>query len=267
MRCPFRFLLSVGCFALVAATVGRGADDRRAPTADEQTWLQDTVRRTVTELPRWAYTETRIMRDEKGRPKNQAVVRYDPSKPYEQQWTPLEVNGRPPTEKDFAKYRRRGEQARKREESPVPPRDDRPSLGELIELSYARVAEETPTHLVFEVPLRKQNNTRFPPEKFVVLARLDKVRKTLESVAVNLREPFRLKLVAKVKSGEGRMEFTTVDPKFAPTMTAIQGDASVSILFVSVGGELDLKRTDFKRVKPYGDKFEVQIGELKALDF
>jgi hypothetical protein len=28
-----------------------------------------------------------------------------------------------------------------------------------------------------------------------------------------------------------------------------------------------MRREDYKRVKPYGDRFDVQIGTLKALDF
>ena len=33
------------------------------------------------------------------------------------------------------------------------------------------------------------------------------------------------------------------------------------------GGSIELKRTELRRVKPYGDRFEVKIGTLKAIDF
>ena len=45
------------------------------------------------------------------------------------------------------------------------------------------------------------------------------------------------------------------------------GDADWSILFIGGGGSIDLKRTELRRVKPYGERFEVKIGTLKAIDF
>ena len=101
----------------------------------------------------------------------------------------------------------------------------------------------------------------------VVQARIAKAGKILENVDVRLREPFRMKVVAKVKAGEGTLDFKVVDPKHAPTLVSIRGDATVSVLFVNLGGEFELERTDHRRVKPYAEQFGVQIGELKALDF
>ncbi|MGH7947148.1 MAG: hypothetical protein ACREH8_11955 [Opitutaceae bacterium] len=43
--------------------------------------------------------------------------------------------------------------------------------------------------------------------------------------------------------------------------------AVASVLFINVGGSMELKRTDLKRVKPFDERFEVQIGTLKAIDF
>jgi hypothetical protein len=173
------------------------------------------------------------------------------------------VNGKPPTEADLKKYRRMGEKAERAAQDPTP--DRRRTLGEVIDLRTALVASETPEHYVFEVPLKK--NDRFPPEKFQVLARVTKATKALENISVRLRGSFRSKLVLKVKSGDGTLEFAVVNPKYPPTLTSISGDASASVLFVSVGGELELKRTDLKHVKPFDERFEVQIGTLKAIDF
>lgn len=39
------------------------------------------------------------------------------------------------------------------------------------------------------------------------------------------------------------------------------------MLFVPVGGRMEIRRTDFKRVTPYDERFQVQIGPLKAIDF
>lgn len=263
LRTLIALALVVGMAGARAATP---TPEGRSATAGERALLEEAVLKTVRDFPRWAYTETRVVRDHRGKTKDASVVRYDPSQPYAQQWTPISIDGKAPSAKDVARYARRGSRSRSGGAKP----DAivrRQTLGELIELENARVVTETPAHLVFELALRRTNNKRFPPEKFQVLARIDRVKRTLENVAVTLREPFRVKLVAKVKSGEGSLEFTTVESQRAPTLTSIEGDASVSILFVNVGGKAELKRTDFKWVKPFDERFEVQIGTLKALDF
>lgn len=251
--------------AAATTTPAPAAQPLRAATAEELTRLSDALEKTARDLRRWAYTEARVIKDEKGKVKTDVVVRYDPSKPYAEQYVPITINGKPPTAADLQKYRKQGEKARKRDEDPAS--DKRKSLGEVIDLRTAQVVSESPQALVFEVPLKKDGNDRFPPEKFQVLVRMNKATMTLENISVRLRGSFRSKLFLKVKSGEGTLDFATIDPKHPPTLTSISGDASASVLFISVGGELDLKRTELKRVKPFDEKFDVQIGTLKAIDF
>ena len=260
-------LLAAAAWAEVQEAKPSGA---RAATIAELTLLNDTLHKTAAAYHRWAYTEHRVMRDTKGRVKSDTLVRFDPSKPYAEQWTPLKIDGRDPTERERAKYRRRGEKSAKagRENAgPNPDNRRRRPLGELIEVMKSSVAGETPTHLVFEIPLLEVGNERFPPEKFLVLARVRKDTRQLENVSVRLRESFRSRLVVKVKSGEGSLDFTPVDPKHPPALTAIQGSAVASILLVGVGGSMDLKRTELKHVTPFDERFEVQIGTLRAIDF
>ena len=200
----------------------------RAATETELAMLNEVLHQTADAYPRWAYTEHRVMRDNKGRVKSDTLVRYDPSKPYAEQWTPLKIDGEEPSDRERAKYRRRGEKnARPASgmEAPNPDNRRRRSLGELIDVMKSSVAAETPTHLVFEVPLLKVGNERFPPEKFLVLARVNTHARQLENVSVRLREAFRSKFVVKVKSGEGSLDFATVDPKHPPALVAIEGDA------------------------------------------
>lgn len=254
-------------FACLAARAAEPAKSRSA-TPDEVTFLLTVLQKTAADMGRWAYTETRVIRDEKGKVKKNEVVRYDPSKPYAEQWTPLAVNGKPPGEKELERARKRGLAAEKRDEKRERGQtEERRTLGEVIEPEKARIAAETATHLTFEIPLRAVRNSPFPPEKFEVLARVRREPGALENIALRLRESFRAKLVLKVKSGDATLEFATVDPNFPPTLTAVRGDAQASILFVSVGGELEMTRTELKHVKPFAERFEVQIGTLKAIDF
>lgn len=270
---PMRLLLWVllaGLFAAVALPAGRSAAvtapaTARPATPAELALLTERLHATADDLPRWAYTEHRIVRDDKGRVKSEQLVRYDPSQPYAEQWTPLKIDGKDPTERERARFRRRGEESAPGQ--PQPKSRRRPTLGESVDVARASVADETPTHLVFELPLLKSGGDRFPPEKFLVLARLKKDGGVLENVAVRLRESFRSKLVVKVKAGEASIDFAAVDPKHPPTMTTVTGDAAWSIFFIGGGGSLELRRTELKRVRPFDERFEVQIGTLKAIDF
>lgn len=256
-------LIHLGAAGGLAAATG---DTRRAASREEVDLLQTVLQKTADDLGRWAYNENRVVKDEKGKLKSEQVVRFDPSLPYPEQWTPITIDGREPTQRERDKFRRRGEDS-----DPAKPKRSsrfrRPALGEVIDVARTSVATESATHWVFEIPLLKVGNERFPPEKFQVHARVRKDGAQLENIAVSLRESFRSKLVMKVKSGTGSIDFAVVNPKFPPTMVAITGDASASVLFVSIGGSVDLKRTDLKHVKPFDERFEVQIGTLKALDF
>lgn len=243
----------------------------RTATADELRMLHDVLHQTAEQYRRWAFTEHRVMRDSKGRVKSETLLRHDPSKPYPEQWEPLKIDGRDPTDRERARYRRRGEKSAE-SDSPFAGAGNsdarnRRSLGELIELGRSSIASESATHLVFEVPLIKQGNERFPPEKFQVLTRIRKQDAVLENISVRLRESFRARLVVKVKSGEGTLDFATVDPKRPPALVSIEGDAVASVFFVNIGGSMELKRTDLRHVKLFDERFDVQIGTLKAIDF
>jgi hypothetical protein len=136
-----------------------------------------------------------------------------------------------------------------------------------MDLDGATQAAEDRTSVMFEVPLRKEGNKRLPPEKFLVLARVNKTSRAFERVEVKLREPLRAALVVNIKSGEGLIEFKSVDPKFAPTISRLEGTGAYSILFIPGGRSYEVRHADFKRVKPYAERFGVQIGTMQAIDF
>src|SRR5262245_29940086 len=97
------FVIAGVAHATVAAPVKGAKSDvppARAATGDEISLLNEVLHRTADDYRRWAYTEHRVIRDEKGRLKSELVLRYDPSKPYAEQWTPIKVDGRDPSERD-----------------------------------------------------------------------------------------------------------------------------------------------------------------------
>ncbi|HTZ22336.1 MAG TPA: hypothetical protein VMC06_15745 [Opitutaceae bacterium] len=271
----FRLLLGLGLLPaavpsdLPAAGAPVGHAAPASPILDDarRALLEDALARIAADSERWAYTETSLANVTKGKNQGEKVVRYDPSRPYDEQYTLLKIDGQPPTAEQIAHYRQTQEKRRReraeRERKGLPGH----ALGDLVDLTHATVVTEDAAKITFEVPLRAQGNRRFPPEKFRVLARLDKEHRALENVAVRLREPWRTAVVVKIKSGELNADFTTVDPKYAPLLTGVQADGAGSILFIPIGGSFDLRRTEIQRVKPYRERLDVKIGPLKVLDF
>ncbi len=228
--------------------------------------LQDALKKLAQDTDRWAYTQTMVQKDGKGKTTSEVVLRFDPSKPYAEQYTPLKIDGKTPTESQLKKYRRMGERIERAKSSGESPSQYK-TVGELMDIENAKIAEENDQVIVYEVPLKKEGNTRLPPEKFRVTARVNKQQNVLENVSATLRSPLREKLVVKVSSGEGQINFKPVDPKFVPPLSEIRGNGAGSIFFVPIGRAYELRREDYKRVRPFDDRFDVQIGTMKSIDF
>ncbi len=240
--------------------------------ADVPALLNEALQKTLRDTDRWAFTQTLVEFDGKGKELQRTVVRFDPSKPYAEHYTPIAINGKKPSDSDLEKYRKRGEKRGDRMEKAERDGSEnttktRQTLGEVMDIENATFASETETTITYEVPLKKEGNRRFPPDKFQVLARVNKATHGFERIEAKLREAMRSMLVVKIKSGEGALEFSSIDPKFAPALVALHGGGMASVAFVPIGRRYDVKHDDFKRVKPFGDRFGVQIGTMKALDF
>jgi hypothetical protein len=231
--------------------------------------LEGALEKYAADYDHWAYTQTVVERNEKGKVLREAVVRFDPSKPYPEQYTPLKIDGELPKQGDLKKYRKQGERREKRlaeaeSEGTTAPQK---TLGELMDLDRATLVEETEQFATFDVPLKKEGNSRLPPEKFKVSVNVAKRTGAFSSIVAELRSPVRAEVIVKIKSGVGRLTFATVQPEFTPAVESISGKGAGSILFVKVGRSYDLKRSDFVRVKPYANKFQVKMGPLKSIDF
>jgi hypothetical protein len=244
--------------------------------------LAAALKRGADDFDRWAYTETTIARDKDGKPEGgETIVRFDPSKPFEEQFTPLKVDGHEPTEKERGKYRKegvaRGKQLQQDADKPKPDAgkdDDAPPVMDLngqkatVDLEHAKLVEEQGVLLTYEIPLQpKGKGGSIPLDKLKILLRVNRERGILENVRIRLLAPFRLKLVAKISSGEFNLDFAEVETKYPPVLAALRVDFSASVLFFRKTGSFEDRRTDFQRVKPYFEKFGVKIGPLKALPF
>lgn len=254
----------------------RAADTPRPATAEELALFQAALRSGQQDPLHWAYTETATIRDKQGKVRNEVVLRYDPSKPYAEQYTPLRIDGKEPTEKQRAEYRKRGEteakkrlhdaEAAKGRERPEPPRlwINRDSV--ILDVDHPLVAAAEAGHVVFEVPLQSDNHA-FPVEKLQLRARVDRESRQLEWATFEVLKSFRLKLVAKIKSCAVRMRFARVNPEFGPVITAVAGEFGASLVFVPFTGTFATERTDWERVRAFDEKFNVKVAPLELLGF
>jgi hypothetical protein len=258
-------------FAGLALFLGAGA--RAAMPAP----LEAALKRAAEEFERWAYTETTVIRDRTGKArKGETIVRVDPSKPYEEQFTPLKIAGKEPTEKQRAKYRQRGIEHGKQleqETAKVASGVENPlsiNIGDrraTVDFANARLVNEAGSLLTYELPLRPEGDNRLPVEKFQLVMRVDRDRQSIEHAGLRLVAPLRVMMVAKVERGEMTASFTPVDPKLPSVLSVVRMDYSASALFVKKADIFEATRADFQRVKPYSEKFGVKIGPLRALPF
>ena len=222
--------------------------------------LQDAMQKLRAEKGRWAYTETSVTRDSRGRVQKETVVRHDPSLPYAEQSRMLKINGREPTKLEARRHREAAEKSRN---------SKRVTLEDQIDLEHVTVAEETPTSVTYDIPLRKIEHARFPAnqaDRFRVTIRVNKERRVFEHVAVQLRRPLYrgpLKLSALVFD----LTFATVDPKYGPVLVSGRGTGTGGILFLKTDVSNERTCTDFQHVTPYDERFGVKIGPMKVLDF
>lgn len=271
-----RRVLFAGLWLILPAVGAAGAEAGSRPATAEETQLfKDALKNTRQDMERWAYTERGVMKASKGRQRGETVVRFDPSRPYAEQYTPLQVEGRPPTEKDLKKYRERGEKRGERLAKTAaaagiaaPAAPQLRIGGSRLELNVDRplVALEEAEAITYEVPVAGRRKD-IPVEKFQILVRVNRSTGLVENVRLHLRESFRLKLVAKVKAGEASMDFRVVDPQYGPLPVRLTGDFGLSFLFMPLNATFERTRTEWQRVKPYDERFQVKVGPLEVLDF
>ena len=260
--------------------VGSHAADQgasRPATPAEIALFKEAMKNSAQDTEHWAYTETTHVEASKGKPKGDTITRFDPSKPYAGQFTPLQIEGKSPTEKQLKDYRKRGEKRGERvaqaaEAARNPAFVARPAplriAGTSVtpDLEHALIFAEQNGLLTFEVPV-KSTRQDIPVDKLQVLVTVNRQTQLLENATIRIREAFRLKLIAKIKEGEASMDFTRIDPKFPPVVTNLVGDVSASILFIPITGNFARTRTDWQRVKSFDERLSVKLGPLQTLDF
>ncbi|MBA3849514.1 MAG: hypothetical protein C0502_05890 [Opitutus sp.] len=256
----FLFLLSGLLLASSANAAENGADGPPDSFAGCPEPLAAAFRAFGKDANRWAYTIRTVTRDRKGKVVEDTVARYDPSQHYDVQWTLLKKNGLEATESEVRKHRKLRAKLEK----------NRKTLGELLDLKQARRVENAPAApvvLTYAMPVKVEGNDRFPADKVEVLVRIIAASRELAGIEMRLLRPVRAALVAKVKQGGVRLDFEKVHPEHGPALTRTQIDLAASIALVPVEQHTEQTHSDFKRVTPYDERFQVKLGPLKAIDF
>jgi hypothetical protein len=227
----------------------------------------------------WAYTQTSRDTDSKGIPGAETVFRFDPSKPYAEQFTPIKIDGEPPTAKQIAAARergvKRGERLDRQANAPQPAPSNDPETIDIngavavVDFDRATLAQDDGAHLTYTVPLRpgRPDQHSLPADKLLLSVTISKDRPAFEHASIRLLEPFRPTIVAKVFEGRLSADFARIDPQSAPVVVGVNGDVSLSVVFVHFHGGMGWTRADFQRVTPYRQRFGVKLGPLKTLSF
>ena len=173
-------------------------EDPMDPLAGSPEPLAAAIRAYGRDAGRWAYTQQIIQYDRKGRVEQEQLARFDPSQHYDVQWTLLKQNGKEATESQAKKFRKERTKMSK----------NRRTLGELLVLKEAKLVRESGDELVYEVPLKKDEENRLLPalaglarklelaEEFRQIGDLEGARDLLEEVVAKSEGTLRSKAQA-----------------------------------------------------------------------
>lgn len=236
-------------------------DNPYDPLASAPAPLAAAIRGFAKDAGRWAYTQRLVESDRKGKPREVWTARFDPSQHYDVQWTLLERDGQKPTERQQKKFRAKRLEMEKK---------GRKTLGELLVLEQAvllAAQADAGEFLTYEVPLKPSDDMRLPPEKFLVQVKITRESHRLHAIDVLLRSKLRVAGVVSVKSGEAHLRFVSVLADCGPAVASVSVSGVASVMFIPFGGHTEVTRSEFKRVKPYDERFSVNPGPLRTLDF
>ncbi len=238
--------------------------------------LSDAFNKLMDNQGHWAFTQTQAFEGLTAKLKRETVLRFDPSRTYAEQFKPLLVEGEQPTPGDLEEFRGIGERLAKRrlreERETSERRGDELQISLNFrtvtpDLARASVVSEDEKSVTYEVPLRAKDDDGGAFDKFQVTARVNRQRREFEHATIRQRAPMRVDLVARVSDAEIDCVFTSVDPKFPSVITEEKQQATVRILFVRRVLKFALKRSDFKHVTPYDERFGVKLGPIRTIQF
>lgn len=235
-----RSLLLLPVFALTT-----WAPCLRAEAAQTPPLLEEALHKWVAGTDDWAFTQ-RVRTFDEDKIKLERLERYDPSRPDNQRWELLEIDGKPPT----AAQRERWQHRKNRK----PKKKAEASLEKYFDFDHATVAKENAEWVRYDVPLRKDATRLVPLEKIEIEITVDKATRSIEQITGGLREPLRVAL------GLAKITDMWLDVRFDPIVHDLTPDddepssspsGSVQVVVFKMGDRAEYAWTQFKRVTPF----------------
>lgn len=217
----------------------------------------------------WAHTvATTITKDGKT---TLDVERFDPSQPDARLWTLVSRNGLGPTESEQADYRKdrlkkwKKQQSRAANHKPDPERVNRQAL--YANLKIERPTDNGPVSFSFDREGRSGLGIKIPPlhETYLIdeaASRVVHTDKAFQGTSSALGG------TAKILAFDASTDYVVVDPAVAPFPSKNKVHYRI-VFFGSDTGDVTIESaySDYRRVKCYEDRFEVQIGAPTLQDF
>lgn len=213
-----------------------------AAAAETPAMLAGAIRNWSAEMDEWAFTQrVRTFDDEKI--KLERLERYDPSRPDNQRWELLKIDGKPPT----AGQREYWQQRKNRK----PKRRSEKAIEDYFDFERATMVEETPEWVRYDVPINREMTRLVPLEKISVEVTVNKRTQTIQQVTGGLREPFRFAL------GLAKITDIWLDVRFDPILHDLETDPDATqaigaahVVLFKMGDRAEYAWSDFKRVTP-----------------
>lgn len=205
--------------------------------------LEEAVEKWLGEREHWAFTQRAVEYD--GGAPRERLERYDPSRPANERWTLLAINGRDPTPDEREAWaKKKFKKNRRRIDTPI---------GDFFDFRDAKVLSETGTAVRYEVPLRRDKNWLFQTDKVKVVVTVNKETRALEHLAASVREPVKVLLgLAKITDGNLDLSFLNFDDDQQPGPESAQPTGTARVTVSKFGERAEFTWTDFKRVSPLG---------------
>ncbi|HEY5078953.1 MAG TPA: hypothetical protein VII43_03870 [Opitutaceae bacterium] len=244
--------------------------------SDSQSLLGDAFDKLVENQGHWSFRERQSLQGLPGGAKGDTILVVDPSKPYPKQYSPIQVEGRPPSAGELADYREIGDKVAKRrardlEESGAHPGDRlriRINSHEVTpDIEQATVKAEDGEGVTYVVPLRTNARGGSAYDSFQLTVRVNRARREFEHATIRQRQTVRIALVLSIADAVIDLDFTPVDPRYPSVITHIAQTAKVKLLFFRRAFSFELRRSGFIRVTPYDERFGVKVGPLRSIDF
>jgi hypothetical protein len=179
-----------------------------------------------------------------GAVKEERVERYDPSLPDNRRWRLIEVDGKPATSEQRARWeaRKNAKPRRRLDKSP----------SKYLDLEHAALIGETDQVARFRVLLRPEAQRLLEVDDIDVVLTVDKRSASIAVVGAALREPMRVLMgLARITDLDVNVRIAPVDEGPLDPAGEVESGSTARVTISRLGRPVEYNWSDFKRVAPY----------------